>query len=705
MIVLETWIHHPVAIAIGRTLLHSLWEAGIVAIVLAVMVRAIRSSHARYAAACAALLAIVGAATTTLVLLVPHGGSGDRFQAVIYSLPVPGDPQAQEPARSDSYRIFIQKVLPWIAPLWAAGVLFFNFKQLTGWLIGQRLRRRGVCSVSGVWQDRLEKMRARIGVSRAVTLLESSLARIPIVIGHMRPAILLPVGLLAGLPAGQVELILMHELAHIRRFDYVVNMLQAFVEGLLFYHPAVWWVSRVIRTEREHCCDDLVVASTHDPHGYAAALAALEENRSRAAEPAVAVTGGNLVKRIRRLLGHSETPVTSLLPLVSIGFLVVVAATLILNAQPAPANRVEEPAPTPAPIAVHSIPQPPAAPPLVRQAPVQTAPSRPVTNWIEVEVPYIIAEEERQAFLSLQTDEERGKFIEQFWLRRDPTPGTPENEFKDEHYNRTAYANQNFTTSSNPGWKTDRGRIYIMFGKPDRLEFYPAGGFVNSRNETRSFPSEIWTYSYIEGVGNNVTLEFVDTTGSGDFRQLIDPAKKASLESAPQPVSVVGAVGLPGIYQTRGPKNLLDMLSMAQGLTPTAGNTIQVVRAKGAGAGPETISISVQKLFEKGRTDLNIPIGGGDVINVLYANQSIFVVGEVIRPGEFQLRGVGLSVLQAIALAGGFRPEAGNVIQVIRSVGPTRETITIDKHQLLTGSTADIRVDSNDVVFVPNRSR
>ena len=112
----------------------------------------------------------------------------------------------------------------------------------------------------------------------------------------------MPVGLLTGLPREQIEAILLHELAHIRRCDYLVNVLQRSVEGLLFYHPAVWWISRVIRAERENCCDDVVVATSGNAHEYAVALAALEENRWSGREPAVAATGGNLVKRIRRLL-------------------------------------------------------------------------------------------------------------------------------------------------------------------------------------------------------------------------------------------------------------------------------------------------------------------------------------------------------------------------------------------------------------------
>ena len=111
------------------------------------------------------------------------------------------------------------------------------------------------------WQERLDRLARALRLSRPVALLESCLAEVPVVIGYVRPVILMPVGLLAGLPAGQVESILLHELAHIRRHDYLVNLLQTSVEGLLFYHPAVWWISGVIRAERENCCDDLVVAT------------------------------------------------------------------------------------------------------------------------------------------------------------------------------------------------------------------------------------------------------------------------------------------------------------------------------------------------------------------------------------------------------------------------------------------------------------
>ncbi len=166
-------------------------------------------------------------------------------------------------------------------------------------------------------------------MTRPVILLESCFLEVPVVIGHLRPAILMPVGLLAGLPVAQIESILLHELAHIRRADYLVNLMQKVVEGLLFYHPAAWWISRVIRMERENCCDDLAVAASGDAHEYATALASLAENRWAVSEAAMAATGGNLVRRIRRVLAQPEGPRAPVAPALSAGALIVTCAVAL----------------------------------------------------------------------------------------------------------------------------------------------------------------------------------------------------------------------------------------------------------------------------------------------------------------------------------------------------------------------------------------
>jgi GWxTD domain-containing protein len=161
----------------------------------------------------------------------------------------------------------------------------------------------------------------------------------------------------------------------------------------------------------------------------------------------------------------------------------------------------------------------------------------PYRKWLNEDVAYIITDEERAAFKRLATDEEREQFIEQFWLRRDPTPDTVENEFKEEHYRRIAYANEHYA-SGIPGWKTDRGRMYITYGPPDEIEAHPSGGSYErppeeGGGETSTFPFEQWRYRWIEGVGTNIIIEFVDPTMTGEYRMTMDPSEKDALLYVP----------------------------------------------------------------------------------------------------------------------------------------------------------------------------
>jgi len=163
----------------------------------------------------------------------------------------------------------------------------------------------------------------------------------------------------------------------------------------------------------------------------------------------------------------------------------------------------------------------------------------PYRKWLEEDVVYIITDEERRAFKNLQTDEEREQFIEQFWLRRDPTPDTVENEYKEEHYRRIAYANERFA-SGIPGWKTDRGRIYITFGPPDEIESHPSGGtyerpWEEGGGTTSTYPFEKWRYRYLEGVGmqTDIVIEFVDKSMTGEYRMTMDPSEKDALLMVP----------------------------------------------------------------------------------------------------------------------------------------------------------------------------
>lgn len=170
-------------------------------------------------------------------------------------------------------------------------------------------------------------------------------------------------------------------------------------------------------------------------------------------------------------------------------------------------------------------------------------------QWLNEDVVYIISPEERNAFLQLDTNEEREQFIEQFWLRRSSNPDLPENDFKEEHYRRIAYANEHYA-SGIPGWKTDRGRMYIMWGPPDEIESHPMGGTYDRPMEegggsTTTYPWETWRWRYLPGIGENVILEFVDTTGSGEYHMTMDPSEKDALLHVPGAgLSLLESMGL-----------------------------------------------------------------------------------------------------------------------------------------------------------------
>ncbi len=558
MNLLQAWVETPGATAVGWTLVHSLWEGAMVAVALAAALRMTRSAQARYTASCAALVVLVAGFAFTLAREMPAA----RTHPALLAKPggkIPGRPggdagEADATAPPDG-----MGYLPWLAPLWMAGVLGFQVRGVAAWMGARRLRGTGVCAAPGMWRARLDQLAQRVRISRQVMLLESCLAEVPVVIGYLRPAILVPVGLLAGLPAGQVEAILLHELAHIRRHDYLVNLLQMFVEGLLFYHPAVWWISAVIRAERENCCDDVVVATQGDAYAYASALAALEERRTVAGEAVLASTGGSLVKRVRRLLAQPEGPRAGLTPVFSAVILTVTLVGAMAAWQTTPQTKpVDSAPPQAAPSAAVAVPvaapavapveiaqvQPPRA---VRTQEPQSdsGPITPYRKWLSEDVAYIITDQERAAFKGLQSDAEREHFIEQFWLRRDPTPDTPENEFKEEHYRRIAYANQHFA-SRIPGWKTDRGRIYITYGPPDEIDSHPSGGkYERPAGEgggtTSTVPFEQWRYRYIEDIGNNIIIEFVDPTMTGEYRMTTDPAEKDAARKPGWPIGVAGA--------------------------------------------------------------------------------------------------------------------------------------------------------------------
>jgi GWxTD domain-containing protein len=602
MILLETWIHNPAAAALGWTLAQSLWEGALVALALTAALGVLHGSRARYAAACVAMLALLSGscATYRIRLAQQRIESGIGQVAALRSAP-PGLGDGPIVAKVPE-RFHVGEYLSWLAPFWFAGVLFFQLRGVAGWMAAWGLRRRGVCAAPRFWQERIERLAVRLRLSRPVTLLESCVAEMPVVIGYARPVVLVPLGLLAGLPAEQVESILLHEMAHIRRHDYLVNLMQIVVEGLVFYHPAVWWISGVIRAERENCCDDVAVATQGDALVYAAALTALEQNRGALREGVLAATGGNLMKRVRRLLVQPEGPRAALTPVFSAAIL-----TVSLGAAMAAWQSTPPPIRPPAPL-LAQVQQPAAA--------VQEA--NPYRKWLNQDVAYIIADAERAVFKSLQSDAEREHFIEQFWLRRDPTPGTPENEFKEEHYRRIAYADDHFAAAI-AGWKTDRGRIYITYGPPDEKESHPSGGtYAKPASEgggtITAVPFEQWLYRHIEGVGENIMIEFVDPNRNGEFRMTMDPNEKDAdvPPAAAQRYYVQGEVVHPGAFRLLKPTRVLGALVAAGGFkNPDGPRRVVIMHVTG-----ETVPFDYEEVVQGRNPGHNIFLQSGDIIIV-----------------------------------------------------------------------------------------
>jgi beta-lactamase regulating signal transducer with metallopeptidase domain len=330
------FLSDPVVQRLGWVLVHSLWQEALVAILLAAVLRGLRreAPRARYAAGCAAMILMLALPVVTYF----HGpmergtsaakqeatttqGTGERAapdaSTINGAAPSSTTRLSTTPFAAASVAMrrwaahalgslehSLPRVLPWLVGVWFAGVLILSARLIGGWVLVQRLARDGTRPGPDTWLDAARRLASVIRVSAPVRILESTLVSVPTVVGFLRPAILLPAAALSGLEPRQIEMILAHELAHIRRHDALVNLAQTVVETLLFYHPAVWYVSRVVRAEREHCCDEIAVAACGDRATLARALLTMEEMRSRLA---IAASGPPLQTRIRRLLAPGST--------------------------------------------------------------------------------------------------------------------------------------------------------------------------------------------------------------------------------------------------------------------------------------------------------------------------------------------------------------------------------------------------------------
>jgi GWxTD domain-containing protein len=341
--------------------------------------------------------------------------------------------------------------------------------------------------------------------------------------------------------------VLLHELTHVRRHDFHIHLLADIFRSVFWFNPMAWWLRRELLELAEAACDDEAIRRVGDRVSYAEVLIEFASKGSIAGFAGVPMASGRTVAgRVERMLrGDSIATQTSLLrragliaafvPLVAVaaGFWQVRAATARVALPLALTLPQQAPAPSAA--------QPAAQQPVPQQPPPQAEGTNFLAKWPDEEVPYLITAEERDAFQKLRTDQERDLFINAFWLRRDPSPGTLNNGYRDEYYKRIVVANQRFSTGI-PGWRTDRGRIWIMSGPPDEIETHAQGGTYIRRDQdgtsrTNTFPFERWRYRYIEGLGNNIILEFVDTARDGNYRLEYDSSDKQFIDRfvAPKP--------------------------------------------------------------------------------------------------------------------------------------------------------------------------
>jgi beta-lactamase regulating signal transducer with metallopeptidase domain len=334
--------------ALAWSLVHSIWQDAAIAVALGFINAALRRARAttRYTISCAGLLLMLAVPVATFV----------RLNTIASTRPVhPLHTAAQNPAAmiaitSTSASYPRPEYLVWLVNFWMAGVVVFTLRSVGGFVCAQRMKRRSAMAAAEATERIVSRLAARLNIGRKIRLLESAIAETPTVIGWLRPVVLIPISAMVALTPRQIELLLAHELAHIRRHDYLINIFQTAIETLLFYHPAVWWASEQIRRERENCCDDLAIGCCGDAIAYARTLADLEGLRASPPRLVMAANGGSLLSRIERLLareaGTSQGAPAWLMALLAAALFVWPGTMSATKSQPARASSGNA-APTP----------------------------------------------------------------------------------------------------------------------------------------------------------------------------------------------------------------------------------------------------------------------------------------------------------------------------------------------------------------------
>ena len=430
MTLLTDWISPALLRTLALSLLHFVWQGVAIAALAYVALSVCRNASTRYAIAVAAMIAMLISPVASFLVLHTQVTAVMPSTAAATIQP-PADQPAVAPLKTVSHSPTQREssALPLIllVEAWFAGVLLLSLRSIGGFVQIERLRRRKLTCVPDDILELCLDLQDRMGIARIIRYCQSIHVDVPLVAGWLRPVLLLPISAITGLTQPQLEAVIAHELAHIRRYDAFVNVFQVAVETLLFYHPAVWWLGKRIRTEREHCCDDAAVALCGSPFVYARALARLAENR-QSPKFAMALDGSPLVARVARLLGSSRSPEAFRAANLSVGVLCLsvalfagsafVGSVRILRAQTPPAAPAApsaaiasaRPAPAPAPVAPSDAiivrPSEPTAPVVPDAAPVPSiAPvAAPVVEHAPVPVPAPQADSPKQSYIDSLKD-------------------------------------------------------------------------------------------------------------------------------------------------------------------------------------------------------------------------------------------------------------------------------------------------------------
>ncbi len=350
MILLKAIFNDNIINALGWSLFNTLWQGVILAFVVGIILYILRykSSNLRYIISLFSLLLIVGlsifnfinnyssVSDLNAVFVNPDLNIADKDEGRTIFIDIKKQKQGYSILKNlpgfvlKSKLQVISKYFPTIVYLWFIGIIFFQIKFLFSFFYLNRLKRINTWSMSKYWDAKFNKIRATLKLNKTVQFLESNLIKTPMILGYFKPVILIPVELLTGMPSNQIESVIAHELAHIKRNDYIINVLQTIIETIFFFHPAVWYISAKIRDERENCCDDIAISLNNDSIAYAKALVCIQELNLQKHYSAVAFSGRkkHLLNRIKRMIMKpKKTNITDKI----IAALIVMAAIMTLS--------------------------------------------------------------------------------------------------------------------------------------------------------------------------------------------------------------------------------------------------------------------------------------------------------------------------------------------------------------------------------------